>query len=185
MNQTDKTKNDMHIRFARLSILASVILTSMPVMGQGADSGSTVDHAGRWHESGTVLEYGDPDTDGNVLYVVCDAGRIGVSVMVDGSEWQDGQHATIRLSSNSGKLLIGATAQLSDLDMYANGEVRDLARFYRLFDGTGDLHIVTRDRDIALPLRGAKAKIDRLKAACSPSPAHRRPPPAHPANRHD
>ncbi|MBN3821548.1 hypothetical protein G3N57_35780, partial [Paraburkholderia sp. Se-20369] len=112
--------------------------------------------------------YGEPDTDGNVLNVICDAGRLRASVLVGSTDLRDGQRVRVTFASNSARVASRGTLALSDLDMYANVEIADRARFYRLFDDDRELRIDVDGQPLRLPLRDARAQAARLRAVCPP-----------------
>ncbi|RQS07214.1 hypothetical protein DIE07_22020 [Burkholderia sp. Bp9002] len=142
-------------------------LLSLPAAASHArPAGAPDDGAPGWHFDGSLLEYGDRDTDGNALYVVCEAGRLRASVLVDGADRHDGQRVRVTFASNGARVTGRATLALSDLDMYAVGEIEDRARFYRLFEGNGELRIDVDGNLGRLSLRGAREQVARLKAAC-------------------
>ncbi|OMG73243.1 hypothetical protein BW685_12145 [Burkholderia ubonensis] len=124
------------------------------------------DAIGRWHFDNPLLYYGDTDTDGNPLYVICEAGRLRASVLVDGTDRHDGQRVRATFASNSARVSSRGAFALSDLDMYAVTEITDRARFYRLFDDDRELRIDVEGYVVRLLLRGARDQVAGLKAAC-------------------
>ncbi|WP_431825058.1 hypothetical protein [Burkholderia sp. F1] len=124
------------------------------------------DDIGRWHFDNPLLYYGDMDTDGNPLYVICEAGRLRASVLVDGTDRHDGQRVRATFASNSARVSSRGAFALSDLDMYAVTEITDRARFYRLFDDDRELRIDVEGYVVRLLLRGARDQVAGLKAAC-------------------
>ncbi|WP_232435476.1 hypothetical protein [Burkholderia ubonensis] len=110
------------------------------------------------------------DTDGNALYVICEAGRLRASVLVNGADRHDGQRVRVTFASNSARVSSRGALAPSDLDMYAVAEITDRARFYRLFDDDRELRIDVEGEGegdpLRLPLRGARDQAARLKAAC-------------------
>ena len=153
-------------RHAASAWLIGILLSPPAAANHAQPAGAPDDGASGWHFDGSLLDYGDRDTDGNALYVVCEAGRLRASVRVSGADLQDGRRVRMTFASNSARVTGRATLALSDLDMYAVGEIKDRARFYRLFEGDGALRIDV-DGDLRrLPLRGAREPAARLKAAC-------------------
>ncbi|KVN29601.1 hypothetical protein WJ63_09825 [Burkholderia pyrrocinia] len=143
------------------------ILLSLPAAASHAQpAGAPDDGAPGWHFDGSLLDYGDRDTDGNALYVVCEAGRLRASVRVGGADLQDGQRVRITFASNSTRVASRGTLARSDLDMYAVAEIADRARFYHLFDDDRELRIDVDGALNRLPLRGARAQALQLRAAC-------------------
>ncbi|MXN77425.1 hypothetical protein GR157_22115 [Burkholderia sp. 4701] len=144
------------------------VLLSLPAAASHAQSagGAPGDGTSGWHFDGSLLEYGDRDTDGNALHVVCEAGRLRASVRVDGAERQDGQRVRITFASGGARVASRGTLARSDLDTYAVAEITDRARFYQLFDDDRALRIDVDGVFSRLPLRGARAQVVGLRAAC-------------------
>ncbi|TCW78075.1 hypothetical protein C5O80_32410 [Burkholderia sp. SRS-46] len=145
------------------------ILLSLPAAASHAQPADAPDDgASRWRFDNPLLYYGEPDTDGNVLNVICDAGRLRASVLVGSTDLRDGQRVRVTFASNSARVASRGTLALSDLDMYANAEIADRARFYRLFDDDRELRIDVDGQPLRLPLRDARAQAARLRAVCPP-----------------
>lgn len=143
------------------------ILLSLPAAASHAQpAGALDDGASRWHFGNPLLEYGDREAEGNPLYVICEAGRLRASVRVDGADLQDGQRVRITFASGSARVASRGALQRSDLDMYAVAEITNRARFYRLFDDERELRIDVGGALTRLPLRGARAQVVGLRAAC-------------------
>ncbi|KVC84524.1 hypothetical protein WI76_07145 [Burkholderia ubonensis] len=148
--------------------LLGILLVLHLSVAHAQPAGAPDDAIGAWHFDDPLLYYGDMDTDGNVLYVICEAGRLRASVLVNGADRHDGQRVRVTFASNGARVSSRGALAPSDLDMYAVAEITDRARFYRLFDDDRELRIdVEGEGDpLRLPLRGARDQAARLKAAC-------------------
>ncbi|KWA80524.1 hypothetical protein WL30_29145 [Burkholderia ubonensis] len=148
--------------------LIGILLALHLSVAHAQPAGAPDDAIGAWHFDDPLLYYGDMDTDGNALYVICEAGRLRASVLVNGADRHDGQRVRVTFASNSARVSSRGALAPSDLDMYAVAEITDRARFYRLFDDDRELRIdVEGEGDpLRLPLLGARDQAARLKAAC-------------------
>ncbi|MDY7788159.1 hypothetical protein U0E10_09565 [Burkholderia ubonensis] len=146
-------------------LIGTLLALHLPV-AHAQPASAPDDGIGRWHFDNPLLYYGDMDTDGNALYVTCEAGRLRASVLADGTDRHDGQRVRVTFASNSAHVSSRGAFALSDLDMYAVAEITDRARFYRLFDDDRELRIDVEGDLVRLPLRGARDQVARLKAAC-------------------
>ena len=106
-------------RHAASAWLIGILLSPPAAANHAQPAGAPDDGASGWHFDGSLLDYGDRDTDGNALYVVCEAGRLRASVRVSGADLQDGRRVRMTFASNSARVTGRATLALSDLDMYA------------------------------------------------------------------
>lgn len=122
--------------------------------------------ATEWHYVGGTLSYGGAETDGPSLYINCESGRLTTTVATYAELQREGQPVKVRFSSSRGHFTVYARRELSDMDWYATGEVKDLAHFYALFQASGNLIAEVDGQKMAFALKGVATEIEQLRKVC-------------------
>lgn len=149
-----------------LKAVAAVICAAFSLTNNAAtepDEGAT-----EWYYVDGSLTYGGAETDGLSLYINCESGRLTTSLATYAEQQRERQPVRIKFSSSRGRLTVYAHRELSDMDWYATGEVKDLAHFYALFQASGNLIAEVDEQKMPFALKGASAKVEQLRKICPP-----------------
>ncbi|WP_343547799.1 hypothetical protein [Ralstonia sp.] len=147
-----------------LTAAATLVCTALLLTNNAT---ATTDEAlSEWHYVGGTLTYGGAETDGLPLYVSCESGRLKATVATYAEQQKEGQPVKVKFSSSRSHLTVHAHREVSDMDWYATGEVKNLAHFYALFQASGQLIAEVDGQKIAFGLNGAAAAVEQLKKAC-------------------
>ncbi|NMV42010.1 hypothetical protein [Ralstonia insidiosa] len=146
-----------------IAVTTLVCTAFLPANNAAAESDEA---ATEWHYVGGTLSYGGAETDGLSLYINCESGRLTTTVATYAELQREGQPVKVKFSSNRGSLTVYARRELSDMDWYATGKVKDLAHFYALFQTSGNLIAEVDGQKMTFALKGAAAEVEQLRKVC-------------------
>ncbi|MGN7101163.1 hypothetical protein ACTHR6_06125 [Ralstonia holmesii] len=156
------------LRVVSIAAIATLCATS----ALAAATETSEEELASWYYVAQSLTYGGYETDGLSFYANCEDKRLHVAVSTNAQTAQNGKAVRFQLASGPLRLTIPARLEVSDMEAYAVGDVKTLARFYALFHTGKPITVKVTGADpqplqlLQLSPRNAETGARRLEAVC-------------------